>query len=247
MGRTKKIEPLSAKQKLGVWLKAKKYYIVLLCCIMAVSLTYIFRLNAVQKKIPVMTSSIQVPVVAPTVQPKIDIPTPTPAKQATKSTPKPSVTETPEVKGVSTTMPTPTEPAKRKLSLPVSGVILNDYTADALVYSKTLGDWRVHYGVDIKAEIGSQVKAGDDGVVEDVSTDDQMGITIIIDHQNGIKSVYKNLSTSDMVRKDQSVKRGDIISGVGDTALVETGEVGHLHFEIFIDGQSVNPKDWLEM
>jgi len=249
------MKPVKHSEKgISSWLMGKKFYIVLLCCIMLVSVTYLAlwttsgtKMASVQvAAIPsikpistVMPKLEEVVAVNPITQPKI---AETPQK-------KPAVTAAPKLAEADIPAPTPeSEPApkpKNKLELPVSGTVLNDYTADALTYSKTLGDWRVHSGIDIKAEIGSSVKAGDDGIIEDVLVDDQMGIIIIIDHQNGLKSVYSNLSTGDLVKVGDSVSKGDIISGVGDTALLETGEVGHLHFEMIEDGKDVDPKIWL--
>lgn len=88
--------------------------------------------------------------------------------------------------------------------------------------------------------------AAEAGIIEDVYTDDFMGITIVIDHQNGIKTIYANLSNSSLVQKGQSVVRGGVISAVGDTAIYETGEVGHLHFEVLEDGKQVDPLVWLQ-
>lgn len=129
-------------------------------------------------------------------------------------------------------------------AMPVSGEILNKFSGNELVYSETLKEYRTHKGIDIKSPILSQVKATSSGVVESVKKDGLMGITIVIDHQNGFKSVYSNLSTDEMVAKGDIVKQGDIISGVGDTALIETGLEGHLHFELIKDGKQVNPEEY---
>ena len=132
-----------------------------------------------------------------------------------------------------------------KLLIPLQGDIIVDYAKDRMIYSKTLGDWRTHEGIDIKGTLGAQVKAAADGIVEKVYKDDALGITIIIDHGNSIKTKYSNLSTADMVKKNQQVKKGDIISGVGETAAFEIGEEPHLHFEVLKEGKSVDPKTFL--
>jgi murein DD-endopeptidase MepM/ murein hydrolase activator NlpD len=129
-----------------------------------------------------------------------------------------------------------------KMVIPLQGEIIVDYAKEHMVYSKTLGDWRTHEGIDIKGALGSQVKAAADGIVEKIYKDDIYGITIIIDHGNGLKSKYCNLSADDMVKEKQAVKLGDIISGVGDTAIFEIGEEPHLHFEVIKDEKSVDPK-----
>ena len=47
-----------------------------------------------------------------------------------------------------------------------------------------------------------------------------------------------------MVKQGQTVKKGEIINGVGDTALIETGIDAHLHFELIKDGIQVNPEEY---
>jgi len=129
---------------------------------------------------------------------------------------------------------------------PVNGEVLNGFTGNELVYSVTLKEYRVHKGIDIKAPILSQVYAVASGVVESVEKGALMGITVTIDHGNGFKSVYSNLSSEEMVKEGEAVKKGDIISGVGDTALIETGEDAHLHFELIKDGVQVDPWQYFE-
>lgn len=128
---------------------------------------------------------------------------------------------------------------------PVGGKIIKEFSEGKLVYSETLKDYRVHSGVDIKADILEKVTASEDGVVEKVKNDALMGITIIIDHKNGVKTVYSNLSSTEMVKEGDSVKKGQVINGVGDTSLIETGQEPHIHFEMLVEGQYVNPRDYI--
>ena len=128
---------------------------------------------------------------------------------------------------------------------PVGGEIIKEFSEGKLVYSETLKDYRVHNGVDIKAEMLEKVTASEDGVVEQVKNDALMGITIVIDHQNGVKTVYSNLSSEDMVKEGDTVKKGQVINGVGDTSLIETGQETHIHFEMIVDGMYVNPRDYI--
>ena len=57
---------------------------------------------------------------------------------------------------------------------------------------------------------------------EDIYTDSLEGIVIVINHNNGFKSIYKNLSSDKMVKKGESVTEGQVISGVGETAIFES-------------------------
>jgi murein DD-endopeptidase MepM/ murein hydrolase activator NlpD len=132
-----------------------------------------------------------------------------------------------------------------RLMPPVEGEIILEYAEDKLVYSKTLEEWRTHKGIDIRSDRGTQVKAAEDGTVEKIYKEDGLGITIIINHGNGLKTKYSNLSSDNMVKINQKVKKGEVISGIGDTATFEIGDQPHLHFEVIKDGKNVDPKTYL--
>ena len=129
---------------------------------------------------------------------------------------------------------------------PVKNKVLNEYTGDELIYSKTFDDYRVHNGIDIKAERGDAVKCAYDGVVEDVYADSLCGIVITINHGNGYKTVYKNLSSDKMVKKGETVTKGQTISGVGETAIFEAAEDSHVHFELIYNDKQINPEEYFE-
>ena len=137
------------------------------------------------------------------------------------------------------------EPKVETMIAPVFGTICLDFSDTQLVYSKTLDMWTTHDGIDIKAEEGSQVRAVMDGVISEITNDPQWGMTIAIDHGGGVTTIYSNLSTLDMVTLGQEVKKGDVISGVGRTAIIEIAEEPHLHFEIMKDGKNLDPKIYL--
>ncbi|MCK9218024.1 MAG: M23 family metallopeptidase [Firmicutes bacterium] len=137
------------------------------------------------------------------------------------------------------------EPKMDTMLTPVFGTICLDFSGEELVYSKTLDLWTTHQGLDIKSEEGSQVRAAMDGTVSEITNDPQWGLTIAIDHGSGITTRYSNLSTLDMVIIGQKVKKGDVISGVGRTALWEIAEDAHLHFEVLKDGAYLDPKIYL--
>lgn len=129
--------------------------------------------------------------------------------------------------------------------LPVFGNISADYSDTDLVYSKTIDSWITHSGLDLKAEEGSPIRAALDGVVLELVNDAQWGLTIVLDHGDGIYTRYSNLSTLDLVSKGQNLKKGDVISGVGKTALSEIAEEPHLHFELMRDKKNIDPKNYL--
>ena len=124
--------------------------------------------------------------------------------------------------------------------------MLKEFCKESLTYSETLKEWTTHYGVDIKAEKASVVKAAADGTVEHIKNDPRYGLTIIIKHSNGFKSLYANLLTTEFISENEEVKVGQTIGTVGDTAVYEIVDEAHLHFEILKNNENVNPSDYIK-
>jgi murein DD-endopeptidase MepM/ murein hydrolase activator NlpD len=136
---------------------------------------------------------------------------------------------------------TKTEVQKLVFSKPVNGEILKIYSIDKVIYSKTLELWKTHDGIDIKVSIGSNVKSIEKGNVEKVYDDSFYGTTVIIDHGQGYKSIYSNLSENVFVKNGQSVIKGKTIGTVGNTSIGEIKDDPHLHFELMKDNNIVDP------
>ena len=133
-----------------------------------------------------------------------------------------------------------------KFESPLSGEIIKDYAKDTLVYSNTLEEWCVHLGIDIKAPKTTVVKAAEKGIVEKITTDPRYGNSITINHGNGFKTVYSSLLVSDFFKVGEEVQKGDNIGTVGDSASFEKADDAHLHFEMYKDGENVNPTKYLK-
>ena len=129
--------------------------------------------------------------------------------------------------------------------MPVHGDIINPFSNGELVKDETLGVWRTHDGVDIKADVGTSVKAMNKGTVSEVRDDPLMGSTVIIDHGNGVVAWYQSLSKAANVTVGESVSSGQIIGTVGDTAESEAAERSHLHFAIKKNGSWVDPLEFI--
>ena len=128
-----------------------------------------------------------------------------------------------------------------KFEKPVEGEILKEYAKDNLVYSNTLNEWTTHMGIDIKAEKTTVVKAAYEGTVESIKNDPRYGLTVIIKHDDGFKTVYSNLLTAEFVVEGEKVTTGQTIGTVGNTATFEVADESHLHFEILKDNVQVDP------
>jgi murein DD-endopeptidase MepM/ murein hydrolase activator NlpD len=128
---------------------------------------------------------------------------------------------------------------------PVMGDIAVMYAADELIYDETMGDWRTHEGIDIAGMLGTKVMAAADGTVADVYEDDLLGTTVVIDHGNGLQSIYANLAKVPVVEPGDKVAMGAAIGAIGYTAIGESNQESHLHFAMTQDGVPVNPSDYL--
>lgn len=108
---------------------------------------------------------------------------------------------------------------------------------------------REHEGVDFFAPQGTDVFAPADGFVKKTGLHNFGYSYLILQHKNGFYTVYGHVSEI-LVNEDQKVKKGDLIAKTGGTA--GTKGAGyftsgpHLHFEVFRDGENLNPMDYLE-
>jgi murein DD-endopeptidase MepM/ murein hydrolase activator NlpD len=103
------------------------------------------------------------------------------------------------------------------------------------------GEGAFHRGVDISSEIGTRIIAPADGVVEFSDLMNGYGRTVVMDHGNGISTLYGHLSGF-AVSSGQLVHRGDTLGYVGQSGR-STGP--HLHYEVRIFNTPVNPHRYL--
>ena len=160
--------------------------------------------------------------------------------------------EKPSEKPNDQTQDTVTEPdpdvLPNRFLLPVSGVLQEKHSADVQVFSDTMGDYRVHLGIDIGTVAGASVSAMADGVIAQVWEDVSMGQCVAISHSGNAYTIYKNLSLElpASVKVGTPVKAGDVIGTVGESAMVEVSEEPHLHLEMTVNGLAVDPTAYLD-
>ena len=129
---------------------------------------------------------------------------------------------------------------------PVEGEIVREYAKENLIYSETLQEWTTHMGIDIKADKTTIVKSAEEGTVKSIKNDPRYCLTIVIEHSNGFLTLYANLLTSEFVVEGEKVEKGQSIGTVGNTAIFETADEPHLHFEILKDSIQVDPSIYIK-
>ena len=147
------------------------------------------------------------------------------------------------------TVATNVQPVKEKdpeFTIPVEGEVIKSFAKDSLIYSDTLEEWVTHLGIDIKADRTTVVNAAEEGTISSIKNDPRYGLTVVIEHTNGFKTIYSNLLTTEFVSEGQVVEKGQAIGTVGNSASFEIVDEPHLHFEIIKDGENMDPNIYLK-
>ena len=136
---------------------------------------------------------------------------------------------------------------KLAFSAPMVGTVTKGHSLTAPVFSLTLGEWRVHTGLDISCEEGASVYASEEGEITGIYNDPMLGYTVEITHSDEIKTRYSNLRAESLadLKLGDTVKSGDKIGEVGDSAISELADEPHLHFEMIVTDTKVNPLDYI--
>tara|TARA_Y100000768_G_C23991469_1_gene694005 strand:- start:21924 stop:23000 length:1077 start_codon:yes stop_codon:yes gene_type:complete len=103
--------------------------------------------------------------------------------------------------------------------------------------SPTAGVKKMHEGLDVGANFGTEILAPADGIVTFAGRKAGFGLFVQIDHGYGIETIYAH-SQKIITKSGNKVKRGDLIAKVGSTG-ASTGP--HLHYEVRINGTAVDP------
>ena len=125
-----------------------------------------------------------------------------------------------------------------QLAAPVNAPITSDF---GWRIHPIYGTRRLHAGTDFGVDEGTPVHAADGGVVVEAGWISGYGYTVIIDHGNGMSTLYAH--NSDVaVSPGQTVSKGQVVSYSGNTG----GSTGpHLHFEVRINGEPTDPMGYL--
>lgn len=131
-------------------------------------------------------------------------------------------------------------------SLPIENGFLRPVPGQITSYygyrvNPVTGQYKLHKGIDYAGNYGDPIKASKSGIVEYSGWISGYGNTIILGHGNGVQTLYPHAQSLNVSYGD-SVKQGDVIATVGSTGN-STGP--HLHFEIRINGEAVDPLNYI--
>ncbi len=127
------------------------------------------------------------------------------------------------------------------LTWPVEGDILMGYSPDKLVYDAILDQYRTNNSVYIAAEAGTAVKSAADGVVAEISEDDILGNYVVVEHKNGWKTTYSQLTDIE-VAVGGTVSQGDTIGAVAEPSIYSSAMGSHIEFTVTLDDMTVDPE-----
>ena len=143
-----------------------------------------------------------------------------------------------------TTVPAAAKPQSRTYRLPLDDTkAVKEYSPTVPVKNETMGDWRVHGGVDFAAKEGDKVYAVGDGVVKKVTSDENWGYVIEVDH-GAFTARYCAVQQDGAVPIGKTLHKGDVI-GVVAVSPAEQADGCHLHFECLRSGALIDPLDAL--
>ncbi len=127
----------------------------------------------------------------------------------------------------------------QKITTPLHGRITSRYGYRTNPIS---GKYGLHTGVDIAADEGTGIVAAYNGVVKDTGYGEKKGNFVLMEHTDGTQTLYCHCSEV-LVTEGSVIRAGELIALVGNTGW-STGP--HLHFEIRIDGSSVDPLNYIK-
>ncbi len=191
----------------------------------------------------IMSNREKKPTELPTDLPQTERPTDTPSTE--KPTEEPTETKKPSN---TTTGSTTVGNKLPSFILPVSGTLSSTHDPDLQVYSSTMNDYRVHLGIDLVTKESAPVYSAADGKVSKIWVDPLMGYCMAISHSGNCVTIYKNLAESlaEGISEGSSVRAGQIIGSVGESAMVEVGNEPHLHFEMTVSDLAVDPLKYFD-
>lgn len=223
-----------------MFFKEKGFYISLACGVIAIAAFAAIVMNLGDEEGTPMAVASPTPAPTIVVTPEV--------KEVSGNNAKSEVKETKTPKPTKKAVKTQSQPIKNKLSFdqeagllwPVKGDIIMEYSADKVVYFKTLAQYRTNPALIIEAKEDTDVKASADGVVASVTTSEETGRTVTVSIGDGFTLTYGQLKDVAVGKGDQ-VSEGQVIGKIAKPTKYYTEEGANLYFQVKEKENSVNP------
>lgn len=232
---------------LKAFFREKGLYLICLGLVLAATVTSIWAIRNVVRGVEELDNTTQ----EGTTWNQPDTAVNNPASNVPQSTPKPSEvpsasssssgasSQSAAVQGGSGGSAGSSAPSASSYTAPVDGEIALAFSGDDLVYSRTLGDWRTHNGVDYACKTGDGVRSSAAGTVTAVYSDALWGGVVEVTDASG--NVWKYCGVSEpTVETGDKVKAGDGIGRAGSIPS-ESADGAHVHLECLQGDTWVDP------
>lgn len=133
-----------------------------------------------------------------------------------------------------------------RLTWPIDGNVLMNYSMDKTVYFATLDQYKYNPALIIQGEVGEEVWSAKEGEVTSIKTDAQTGTTVKVNLGDGYEAVYGQL-TNVAVKEGQRVDKGELLGYLAEPTKYYSVEGANLYFELLKNGKSVNPLEYLDV
>lgn len=142
----------------------------------------------------------------------------------------------------------PTDNQPLTLYSPImNATVAKGYSDTSLMYNSTLKQWEAHKAITFTVGANTDVFAALDGTVKEIYSNYLEGTVVVLQHANGIKTVYGSLAENVKVKVGDLVTKGDVIGVASNTANAEFNLGNHLRFELLENDVSVDPSSYLNL
>lgn len=133
-----------------------------------------------------------------------------------------------------------------RLTWPIDGNVLMNYSMDKTIYFATLDQYKYNPALIIQGEVGEEVWSAKEGEVTSIKTDAQTGTTVTVNLGDGYEAVYGQLKDI-AVKEGQRIDKGELIGHLAEPTKYYSVEGANLYFELLKNGKSVNPLEYLDV
>ena len=132
-----------------------------------------------------------------------------------------------------------------KLKWPIEGNVILDYIMNATVYFSTLKQYKYNPAILIQGEVNTPVVAAADGIVTEISSNEEIGDYVVMTLGNDYQLVYGQLKALEVAEGD-SVEKGQLLGYISEPTKYYVVEGSNLYLELLNGTEPVDPLDFME-